>query len=118
MPLRSSATRAAVGVNDRAGPLTRPVHWPGTSPLPKTTRAQLRARRIIAVMLESADQIGHRPRRGLHGGWPVNFDPVARRHRSRRTLVEAAQALARCGRQLRLRATNYRNAVVLALILA
>ena len=40
----------------------------------RANRAALRARGIIAVIPEPADQQGHRKRRGQRGGRPVTFD--------------------------------------------
>ncbi len=40
----------------------------------RATRAQLRRRRIGAVIPEPSDQIAHRKRRGSHGGRPPAFD--------------------------------------------
>ena len=53
---------------------TRGVCW-GTRPTPhRAHRAHLRARGVLTVIPEPADQIGHRRRRGSRGGRPVNFD--------------------------------------------
>jgi len=37
-------------------------------------RSLLRSRRIVAVIPERADQVGHRKNRGSHGGRPVGYD--------------------------------------------
>ncbi len=45
-------------------------------------RAHLRARGVLTVIPEPADQIGHRNRRGSRGHRPVNFDPGRYRDRN------------------------------------
>ena len=42
----------------------------------RAIRRHLRARRIVAVIAEPADQQGHRKRRGSRGGRPPAFDAV------------------------------------------
>ena len=62
----------------RAGPgrpRTRPDRLLGDKAYSsKANRQLLRRRHISAVIPEPDDQIGHRRRRGSHGGRPVNFD--------------------------------------------
>lgn len=48
----------------------------------RTIRAQLRRRRITAVIPEPSDQVGHRKRRGSAGGRPPAFDPDTYRGRN------------------------------------
>jgi transposase len=46
----------------------------GTRPTPHAHRAHLRARGIVTVIPEPADQIANRKRRGSAGGRPVSYD--------------------------------------------
>nr|WP_300009216.1 IS5 family transposase [Pseudonocardia sp.] len=48
----------------------------------RAIRRHLRARRIVAVIAEPADQQGHRKRRGSRGGRPPAFDAVDYRNRN------------------------------------
>ena len=48
----------------------------------RAIRAQLRRRRIGAVIAEPADQTAHRQRRGSRGGRPPAFDAADYRHRN------------------------------------
>jgi len=54
-------------------------------------RAHLRARGVLTVIPEPADQISHRKRRGSRGGRPVNFD--ASRYRARNVVERAFNQL-------------------------
>lgn len=63
--------------------VARPVGRPRTRPdrlrgdkaySSRAIRAHLRERGIVAVIPQPADQIGHRLRRGSHGGRPPGFD--------------------------------------------
>lgn len=80
----------------------------------KAIRAHLRARAIVAVIPEPADQAGHRTRRGSRGGRPPAFDPVDYRGRN---VVERHFNLLKQWRGLATRydklAIVYRCAVVL-----
>lgn len=101
-------------------PRTRPVSLAGDKAYSsKAIRAHLRSRRIVAVIPEPGDQIGHRLRRGARGGRPVGFDPVAYRNRN---VIERAFNTMKNWRGLATRydkhAVTYRGAVVLAAILA
>jgi transposase len=56
-------------------PRTRPERVRGDKAYSsRATRAQLRRRRIVAVIPEPSDQIAHRKRRGSRGGRPPAFD--------------------------------------------
>ncbi len=80
----------------------------------KAIRGHLRARGIVAVIAEPADQAGHRTRRGSRGGRPPAFDPVDYRGRN---VVERRFNLLKQWRGLATRydklAIVYRCAVVL-----
>jgi transposase len=75
-------------------------------------RAELRRRRIKAVIPDKRDQIGARKRRGRRGGRPPGFDADAYRGRN---VVERSFALAKQWRGLATRydklAITYRAAV-------
>ncbi|MGW1680620.1 IS5 family transposase [Saccharopolyspora sp. NPDC002376] len=70
----------------RAGPgrpRTRPERLrAGKAYSSRSIRRHLRARRIVTVIPESADQQGHRRRRGSRGGRPPAFDRVDYRNRN------------------------------------
>lgn len=56
-------------------PRTRPDRLRGDKAYSsRATRQRLRRRRIVAVIPEPSDQIGHRKRRGTRGGRPPAFD--------------------------------------------
>jgi transposase len=58
-----------------AAPRTRPDRIRGDKAYSsRATRAQLRRRRIVAVIPEPSDQVAHRKRRGSRGGRPPAFD--------------------------------------------
>ena len=58
-----------------AVPRTRPDRVRGDKAYSsRATRAQLRRRRIVAVIPEPSDQVAHRKRRGSRGGRPPAFD--------------------------------------------
>jgi len=58
-----------------AVPRTRPDRGRGDKAYSsRATRAQLRRRRIVAVIPEPSDQVAHRKRRGSRGGRPPAFD--------------------------------------------
>jgi putative transposase len=58
-----------------AAPRTRPDRVRGDKAYSsRATRAQLRRRRIVAVIPEPSDQVAHRKRRGSRGGRPPAFD--------------------------------------------
>ena len=58
-----------------APPRTRPDRIRGDKAYSsRATRAQLRRRRIVAVIPEPSDQVSHRKRRGSRGGRPPAFD--------------------------------------------
>jgi len=60
---------------DPGRPRTRPDRALGDKAYSsRANRALLRRRGIQAVIPEPDDQIGHRLRRGSHGGRPVDFD--------------------------------------------
>jgi len=48
----------------------------------RAIRAELRSRRVKAVIPQPSDQIGHRKRRGSAGGRPPAFDPLAYKGRN------------------------------------
>jgi transposase len=81
-------------------------------------RERLRARGVITVIPEPADQIGHRKRRGSRGGRPVNFDTDRYRGRN---VVERGFNRIKNWRGLATRYDKhvliYRGGVVLASIL-
>jgi transposase len=81
-------------------------------------RAELRRRRIKAVIPDKRDQIGARKRRGRRGGRPPGFDADAYRGRN---VVERSFALAKQWRGLATRydklAITYRAAVTISAIL-
>ena len=84
----------------------------------RAIRAELRRRRIVAIIPEPRDQQGHRKRRGSRGGRPVTYDAVAYR---RRNVVERSFNALKHWRGLATRydklATTYRGGAVLAAIL-
>ena len=64
-------------------PRTRPTAVLGDKAYSsRAIRAELRSRRIKAVIPQPSDQIAHRQRRGQGGGRPPSFDPVAYRGRN------------------------------------
>jgi transposase len=85
----------------------------------RAIRGHLRARGIVAVIPERADQAGHRKRRGSRGGRPPAFDPVDYRGRN---VVERRFNLLKQWRGLATRfdklAIVYRSAVVLNAVVA
>lgn len=105
----------------RAGPgrpRTRPDRVLGDKAYSsRANRQLLRSRRITAVIPEPADQLGHRRRRGSHGGRPVDFDPDLYKGRN---VVERSFNSFKQWRGLATRydklALTYRGAVVLRAI--
>lgn len=98
---------------------TRPVSVAGDKAYSsRAHRALLRRRRITAVIPEPADQIGHRKRRGSHGGRPLDFDTDAYKGRN---VVERAFNTFKQWRGLATRydkhATIYRGAAILKTII-
>lgn len=85
----------------------------------RAIRAELRRRRIVAVIPEPRDQQGHRKRRGSRGGRPVTYDVDAYRGRN---VVERSFNALKHWRGLATRydklALTYRGGAVLAAILA
>jgi transposase len=85
----------------------------------RAIRSHLRARAIIAVIPEPADQIGHRKRRGSRGGRPPAFDPADYRNRN---VIERRFCHLKQWRGLATRydklATVYRAAAVLNAVIA
>jgi transposase len=85
----------------------------------RAIRSHLRARGIVAVIPEPADQAGRRKRRGSRGGRPPAFDPVDYRGRN---VVERRFNLLKQWRGLATRfdklAIVYRSAVVLNAVIA
>lgn len=83
----------------------------------RAIRAHLRDRGIGAVIPQPADQIGHRKRRGSHGGRPPAFDRVDYRGRN---VVERGFEVFKQWRGLATRydklALTYRGAAVLMAI--
>lgn len=81
-------------------------------------RALLRRRRIKVVIPEPADQIGHRQRKGSHGGRPVSYDKELYRQRN---VIERGFNTFKQWRGLASRydklAINYRGGAVLRAIL-
>ena len=67
----------------------------------RAARSYLRRRGIRATIPQPKDQVGHRKRRGSHGGRPPAFDPVA--YKDRNTVERAVNKL----RQFRAVATRY-----------
>lgn len=83
----------------------------------RAIRAELRARRITAVIPQPSDQIAHRKRRGTAGGRPPAFDPSAYKGRNviERSFNDHKQWRGIATRYDKL-ATVYRGAVVLRAI--
>ena len=81
-------------------------------------RADLRRRKITAVIPEPADQAGHRRKRGSRGGRPIGYDRTVYR---RRNVIERAFNRLKAWRGIATRydkhATVFHGAVVLASIL-
>jgi transposase len=85
----------------------------------RAIRANLRSRRIKAVIPEPDDQKGHRKRRGSRGGRPVTLDAADYRNRN---VIERRYCHIKQWRGLATRydklATVYRAAVVLNAVIA
>jgi transposase len=85
----------------------------------RAIRANLRSRRIKAVIPEPDDQKGHRKRRGSRGGRPVTLDAADYRNRN---VIERRYCQIKQWRGLATRydklATVYRAAVVLNAVIA
>ena len=108
--------------------VTRPIGRPRTRPdrfrgdkaySSRAIRGHLRERGITAVIPQPSDQIGHRQRRGSHGGRPPAFDAADYRNRN---VVERRFAHLKQWRGLATRydklATVYRAAAVLNAVIA
>ncbi|MCV7121273.1 IS5 family transposase [Mycobacterium nebraskense] len=98
-----------------AAPRTRPDRVRGDKAYSsRATRAQLRRRRIVAVIPEPSDQIAHRKRRGARGGRPPAFDAEDYK---RRNVIERSFNIVKQWRGLATRydklAIVYRAAAVL-----
>ncbi len=101
-----------------AAPRTRPDRVRGDKAYSsRATRAQLRRRRIVAVIPEPSDQVAHRKRRGSRGGRPPAFDAEDYKHRN---VIERSFNVIKQWRGLATRydklATVYRAAAVLRAI--
>jgi transposase len=101
-------------------PRTRPERLRGDKAYSsRAIREHLRGRRIIAVIPQPSDQIGHRKRRGSRGGRPPAFDAVDYRQRN---VIERRFCHLKQWRGLATRydklATVYRAAAVLNAVLA
>lgn len=83
----------------------------------RAIRAELRARRVKAVIAQPSDQIAHRKRRGSAGGRPPSFDPVAYKGRNvvERSFNDHKQWRGLATRYDKL-ATIYRGGIVLRAI--
>jgi len=105
-----------VGHQGPGRPRTRPDRVLGDKAYSsRAIRAHLRERGIASVIPEPDDQKGHRQRRGIRGGRPVTYDPIAYRGRN---VVERAFNLIKNWRGLATRydkhAIIYRGGVILA----
>ncbi|SEH71716.1 transposase, IS4 family [Mycolicibacterium rutilum] len=99
-------------------PRTRPDRLRGDKAYSsRATRQRLRRRGIVAVIPEPSDQIGHRKRRGTHGGRPPAFDAEDYKGRN---VVERGFSVTKQWRGLATRydklAIVYRGAAVLRAI--
>ncbi|NMM25582.1 MAG: transposase [Phycicoccus sp.] len=100
-------------------PRTTPDKVLGDKAYPwRATRTLLRARGIIAVILEPRDQRANRIRRGRRGGRPVNYDRDTYKGRNvvERSFVRLKQWRALATRYDKL-AIVYRTAAVLAAVI-
>ncbi|WP_307485615.1 IS5 family transposase [Microbacterium trichothecenolyticum] len=108
--------------------ITRPIGRPRTRPdrvrgdkaySSRAIRQHLRDRSIQAVIPQPADQIGHRIRRGSHGGRPITYDRDDYRNRN---VIERRFATLKQWRGLATRydklATVYRSAAVFNAVIA
>jgi putative transposase len=103
-------------------PRTRPDRLRGDKAYSsRAIRAHLRQRGITAVIPQPSDQIGHRLRRGSHGGRPPGFDAADYRERER-NVIERRFAHLKQWRGLATRydklAVVYRAAAVLNAVIA
>ncbi|MDQ1135643.1 transposase [Microbacterium sp. SORGH_AS 1204] len=101
-------------------PRTRPDRLRGDKAYSsRAIRQHLRDRSIQAVIPQPSDQIGHRVRRGSHGGRPITYDRDDYRNRN---VIERRFATLKQWRGLATRydklATVYRSAAVLNAVIA
>ena len=73
----------AVARPARGRPRTRPDRLLGDKAYSsRANRALLRTKRVVTVIPQRDDEIGHRLRRGAAGGRPPAFDPIAYKRRN------------------------------------